>query len=60
MKIDVIALRDFYYDGKDIKQGPAKIDEKDLEILLLAQAVKRKEPKRTYKTRDMTAEDHAS
>lgn len=61
MKKTMIALKDFYYAMKDVKEGDdVEIEEKDIHILMLAQAVKEKEEarqKRTYKRRDMTAED---
>lgn len=64
MKKTMIALKNFYYDKKDVVEGKeVQIEEKDVEILTLAKAIKQKDeekPKRTYKRRDMVAEDTES
>lgn len=60
MKIPCIALREFYYDKEmTTPNKPCMIDEKDVEVLELAQAIKRDSDgrsKRQYRRRDMTAE----
>jgi hypothetical protein len=59
MRIPCVALRAFYYNKETVaKDADCDIEEKDVQILELAQAVKRKpeKSKRHYKRRDMTAE----
>jgi len=59
MKIEVMALREFYYDKVMVQPGKCEIDEKDLKVLVLAKAVEelpQEKSKRRYHRRDMTAE----
>jgi hypothetical protein len=59
MTTPCIALKAFYYAMRTVpKDAECEIEDKDVQILEMAQAVKRKpvEKKRQYKRRDMTAE----
>lgn len=59
MTTPCVALREFYYDKRMVPMdGECEIEDKDVQILELAQAIRRKpdKSKRQYKRRDMTAE----
>lgn len=56
-KVPMLANKDMYFDGKDVKKDePFESEERFVNILELSKSARRDEVKRKYKRRDMVAE----